>query len=206
MPTGYTCIITEKSDTTFETFALRCARAFGVCVEMREESLDTPPPMAVQMDGYLIASLREAEANMRELEIMTPAEAARRADAEYESAVASWTESKVRVARKRALYDAMLKQAIAWEPPTKDHEGLKKFMVEQIQGDIQIECGDPSSYTPTVQTGAEWLAYRREYAARTLKNRRDDYACAEKHMREGTEWLRALRASLVRAPNTDVGC
>ena len=42
MPTGYTAIIEDDPNCTFEQYLMRCARAFGATVTMRDDPLDKP--------------------------------------------------------------------------------------------------------------------------------------------------------------------
>ena len=45
MPTGYTSKIYEgKENVTGKSFIMDCARGFGACISMRDESSDTPIP------------------------------------------------------------------------------------------------------------------------------------------------------------------
>lgn len=48
MPTGYTSVLFDKPETTFSEFASRCARAFGACMAMRDESLAVALPDEVK--------------------------------------------------------------------------------------------------------------------------------------------------------------
>lgn len=205
MPTGYTDVLNENPQTSFATFALRCARNFGVCIHMRDTSLDTPPPEELHVDEYHVKALREAEAKARDLEIMTPDDATARAADEYSRQMASWTESKAKTERQRAVYEAMLKKARAWEPPSKEHVGLKKFMIEQLEGSIDFDCMDPERYRPKRLDGPAWLAEQRKRAAWDVNYHREHLDRATKHAREGTEWLRALRASLAPSVTSVTG-
>lgn len=76
MATGYTYELIDKPETTFEAFALRCSRAFGALIEMREESADAPIPTEIKPSTYHLDALRKAEAEARRFETMTLAEAA----------------------------------------------------------------------------------------------------------------------------------
>ena len=40
MPTGYTAGIADGTITNFEQYALRCIRAFGATMHLRDESLE----------------------------------------------------------------------------------------------------------------------------------------------------------------------
>lgn len=197
MATGYTHILLDKPETTFEEFALRCARAFGATIEMRDDPLDVPPPAEVKPDDYYLRQIPDAEARVRELEVMTAEEAEIKAAEAHREALKFWRECNENYARKRRLYEAMLAKVEAWEPPSPGHEGLKKFMREQIVDSIKFDCHE-SSDPPEPQTGEEWLADRRAYAMRTLQSRREGWEKEQQAAREATAWLKALHASLRR--------
>lgn len=202
MTTGYTCIVLDKPETTFEAFALRCSRAFGYCIEMREESLDAPPPTELRPDVSILDRLREAEAEARRLETMTLDEAEQHAAKYYADAMATWEQGKASHARQHELFGAMLAKAEAWTPPTKEHEGLKTFMVDQLKGSMpRPEYWAP----PTKRTGAEWLEVRRRDAADDVRRRADDWKRSQEHAEKGNAWLQKLRASLVDGPDRSDG-
>ena len=60
MPTGYTAMLTEEKEITFEDFALKCARAFGALIEMRDESLDAKIPEEFKVTEYHTVELNRA--------------------------------------------------------------------------------------------------------------------------------------------------
>ena len=65
MATGYTHSI--KNDITFEQFALLCARAFGACIEMRDDPTDKPIPKKFKVDSYHAKELKEAKTKLKTL-------------------------------------------------------------------------------------------------------------------------------------------
>ncbi len=195
MPTGYTAKIAEG--ISFRTFAMDCARAFGACIELR----DSPGggdqiPQAFEPSSYNSDRLRQCQAELEALERMSDAELTAKAEAEHAESVASnekWTSDRTAL---RAKYEAMLSEAERWKPPTPNHEGLAKFMAEQIRESIRFDCGD---YTPEVAPllGAE--QWRNKERARLLKDcayHADAYAKEVERTRSRNEWVAALRASL----------
>lgn len=196
MPTGYTNVILEKPEITFEAFALRCARAFGVCIAMREESLDAPPPTEIRPDVRLLDSLHEAEANARKWEVMSLEEASRLNEEAYADSVESWERAKAEHMREKTLFGRMLAQVNGWSPPTSAHEGLKKFMAEQLATSMPR-----SEYwaAPRKKPAEEFLAEARKSAAENVHRRAEDWRRAQAKAAEATEWLRDLRRSLEEA-------
>lgn len=195
MPTGYTAAI--KDGITFEKFALDCARAFGACVSMREEPSDAAIPDVFEPSDYHLKKMAAAQERLSMLEQMTEAAANRSAHKEWDEAE---TRRAMAIAEKgalRAKYEAMLKKATEWVPPTPDHKGLSDFMIEQIKSSLDWDC-DTSYYdkpTPRL-SGAAWLTQAKEKEARDIEYHRKNYAEEVDRCASRTEWVRALRAAL----------
>jgi hypothetical protein len=191
MPTGYTAIIEEKADLTFREFALRCARAMGACVMQRDDPADDPPkvPEPSECDAK---RKREAEAKLIELRGLS-AEGARalwQADCEHitkknAESVAEAKELERRYARMRAM-------VTAWAAPA-DHEGLRRFMLEQID-----MC--KSDWTPYIRKAAEtpgdWLAGEIKASEWTLEYSAKHAAEELERTADRKRWIDALYASL----------
>lgn len=192
MPTGYTCVITENPEITFAQFALRCARAFGALIEMRDDPLDAAVPTEFEEDEWHLRELLKAEARARELEVMTLEQASEQNDIAHAGHLKSWLEAQKRYDEENALYRAMLSKVEAWTPPTKDHEGLKKFMAEQITVSMHTyEWEKPTKGTPQ-----EWLNQARERAARDVAYHAEHWKKERENVTQRTAWVRDLRASL----------
>jgi len=196
MATGYTCIIEDGDGATFREYLLRCARAFGACIEQREDSLGELPKHR-EPTGYYTDRIRECEAKLRELQTMTVEQADVLARAEHTAAVLSYAkEARARVAKLRR-YDAMLAEVEAWTPPTAQHQGLKDFMRSQIVDSVKFERGyDPPA--PVLATGADWLTA-------ALESERQSLGYAVQHHREEVErcteanaWIDALMTAVPR--------
>jgi hypothetical protein len=133
MATGYTSIVVDKPETTFREFALICARAFGALFHLRDEPLDTPWAVPATPDDYHLRSMEDLAAKRKQCEEFTDDEVLRQIELVFWHRQKSNAESRARViAEKRAL-QAMLKKVKKWTPPTGEHDGLKKFMIEQLE-------------------------------------------------------------------------
>lgn len=195
MPSGYTCDVADGKVTDFRTFALRCARAFGACIEQRDNPSDEPPKPRTPSSYY---AEREVEHRKRlaELQGMTAeaieAEAARVHD-KHEAMMRQWAEER---RAKRERYEAMLVKARKWVAPTPEHDGLRKFMIDQLQESIQFDCGGKDEQPTPRPTAQEWYA-------EALRRETQEIAYCEKHRREDEErvrganaWIEALYRSL----------
>lgn len=194
MPSTYTNDIHEGRPVTFPEFALKCAREFGVCVSMRDESLDTPIPAAFEADPYYRQALEEAAARLAALMAMKPEEIEAAYLQARAKALADYEAGKQKRRELRERYTGMLAQVEAWEPPTPGHQKLQGFMRKQLEESMDT---DAYELLPPVDHGAQvWWADRVAGTARLA-----DYAeIADQTERERVqsrnEWLRLLRESL----------
>jgi hypothetical protein len=155
MPTGYTADIAKG--ITFNSFAWSCARAFGALIMMRDSASDAPIPERFEPSDWNAKELANAKDRLATLQVMSRDDAAANAKAEYDAAVKSHRE---RLAEKQDLSDkyyAMLAEAVKWEPPTPEHQGLKDFMVEQIHQSIDWDCSTKYMEAPLLLPTEAWL-------------------------------------------------
>lgn len=141
MPTGYTADVCDGKVTDFPTFALKCARAFGALIMLRDEPMDAPIPDKLA-DGNLNYE--------------------RKSVIDAEKALADWVqyplERRIEIVREERKGDVrgvenyavhclaennriytMLAKVRVWTPPTPEHESMKKFMIEQLTTSLHDE-------------------------------------------------------------------
>lgn len=195
MPSGYTAPVHDGTVTEFPAFALLCARAMGACILMRDEPLNAPIPEEFKPSDYHERCLATAQAELKRVKALTPAEADAEAAKEHEERCAAHREIRERQALVRQRYEGMLAKVEAWEPPGDDHANFKKFMQDQLHESLRFDTGFDSP-DPAPRSGAEW----RQEKARSLLS---DIEYHAKHHKEEvartnsrTLWLRQLRDSL----------
>lgn len=167
MPTGYTAGIIDGEITTFEQFATRCTRAFGATIHMRDDSLDTlyEPRTPSEYSLNSLQSQREELERMESLtdeDIVQEFEVSRRDSLEYHEK--GLEKDKANLEKLNSI----LSSAKAWVPPTEEHEGLRDFMIEQIESTIKVD-GDPSYHVnkivqikQEIEEGIDPKVYREE--------------------------------------------
>lgn len=195
MPTGYTADI--KDGISFNTFAMNCARAFGALMEMRDLPSGSPIPERFEPSPYHRDKLAEARRQLAYYEGMSD-------DAAYD--ISSAERQDQERSRKQRLqenrntleaYQAMLKQARAWTAPTKEHEGLKEFMIKQIEESIRFDDSTKYLTKPTpVITVNEWLEGKKSEALTDIAYHKEHYDAEIKRTEERNAWIAALRSSL----------
>lgn len=197
MPTGYTHIVAENGDFTFPEFAMRCARAFGALVMMREEPLDAPIPEKFEPGEYYRKNYEKAKAAYENFIANPPTD--EDLEKQYNEYVAKETERFAAISKgkdvKRRRYNAMLFKVLKWQPPTPEHEGLKKFMIDQLHDSIEVDC---SEYQPRISDKEEYIAYYRsgEYLKKELDFYAEQWHKEIERTNSQNEWLKELRESL----------
>lgn len=192
MPSGYTEMISRG--VSFQEFALGCARAFGATISMRDDPPDAPIPDEFEPSDYHLKKIEDAKARLYDLQRMTPDEIRTAAEKAGRELVAYWTGSNDRKAELRAKYEAMLAEVESWTPPTPEHEGMKKFMRDQITESIRWDCS--SSGAPEPKDAPAWHAEQIALAERDIAYHTKEHAEEVERCRQRTEWVRALRRSL----------
>lgn len=200
MATGYTAILQERHDLPFREFALRCARGMGACIMQRDDDMDQPPTID-EPSTYHAEASETAKARLFDVERWTMEDAWLDLQRELRSTIKADDEYRQKAAKTEQSYQRMLSLVEAWTPPTPDHDGLKKFMTQQIEDSIRHDCDSMDLYATSIrslkaQTPAEWKAS-------CLAHAREDLAYHTKHQAEEierangrNEWKRQLFESL----------
>ncbi len=131
MPTGYTAELMDKGQD-FRTFVLRCSRAFGATIMQRDDPMSEPPKKQEPSD-YHIKAIEGAKEKLAMLKAMTPEQQVAYGAARRLEAIESAQNYRAENREQNGRLDAMTAQVRAWEPPTEEHEGLKSFMLQQIE-------------------------------------------------------------------------
>ena len=197
MPSGYTSLLQDKPDTTFEQFAARCARAMGALITMRDEPLDAPLPEKIKASPWYNDRIVQCEADLTNLRMIP--KAARQAMANK-----AWAETEARRAERierrtstRIVYEAMLEKVRAWVPPTPDHQGFKDFMEKQLVESIDFDCNnDYENEEAPRLTGDEWYEKQETYLLDEIDRAKKNWAEELARTESRQVWLDALRNSL----------
>lgn len=201
MPTGYTAPVQEGEITTLRDYALRCARAFGATILMRDEPLDVQIPEKFEPSDYYAKNIDTAKLEIQRLESLTLEEAAAEAQKQFDEAT-EYRAKRITTRRlQRKRYETMLAAVRAWDAP-ETHVELKGFMTRQLEESIRFDCGatddeDEAYYpVPVLKSPEHWkaeaLARAHEDLARHIKENAEEVARTEGR----NKWIADLRASL----------
>lgn len=194
MPTGYTAPVSDGSITTLRDFALRCARAFGALVTMRDDPLDAPLPKKLIPSDWHFKRLVEARQRLATLQAMSDAEKAATSEAWNRDNEADKQKYLAENNERRSRYQAMIAQVDAWEGAP---EGLKSFMLKQLRESLEFDVSDsPLKYHPAPRSVEEWFEAELKEALRQIEYHDKEHRAEVERVAERQAWLDQLRAAL----------
>lgn len=195
MATGYTSKI--KDGISFKEFLLGCAKAFGACIEMRDDPMDTPIPDEFKISDYHIKRLTEIQSEFEFINRMTIDEAAIKAKEEYEQK-RKYNEQQIKERDGlRLKYNDMLIKVKNWQPPTSDHFGLKDFMIQQITSSMDFDCGTTYYEKPIeLLTGEQWLLNKKQSLFNDIDYHTKEHQKEVDRVAQRNQWIKQLRESI----------
>ncbi len=196
MATGYTAIIREKDDVSIRDFTLRCARTFCPFITMRDDPLDAKIPEEFVPSSYDSEAIEKARTQLEMANSMSLEEAEREASRVYDQRMTQHARSMEENEQLRSKYLDMLEQVKKWEVPTPDHQGLRDFMISQLEVSVKYDCSTKYMTKPQKQSGVEYKTSLVEQAERNITYHTEEHNKEVQCTRERTEWVQALRRSL----------
>jgi len=192
MPSGYTSDIYNGKEVTFKDFALGCARAFGACVMQRDDPADEKPKIMPE-ESYHTEELKK----LKKFKKPTKAQF----DSYVKETIADCEKSIKEKNELKKRYSDILENAKNWQPPTKEHERLKAFMIEQLTDSRSFDCCGLDHYEHELKVVSAMtykdyvkkklaehnrhIKYHEEYEAKDLSN-----------IKQRNKWIKDLYDSL----------
>lgn len=200
MPTGYTANI--ENGISFNEFILKCAKAFGACITMRDDPLDTPIPEKFEPSNYYKEKLEESKENLNKLQQMSLSDAFLESQKEYSDSIKY---NKNSIKKKKDLlnkYNKMLDNVVKWIPPSNDHIELKNFMTQQINDSIKFDCNieyyERELKNLKLLSGKDWLKKRIKIVEEDIIYFTKEYEKELKNFNGKNLWVKQLRDSLLK--------
>lgn len=132
MPTGYTAYIEDGDITTGKDFLKLCARAFGVAIDQKDDSLSVPMKTKFELSQYDIDAYNKVCERLRDAKSISFNEAKLRLQNKHHKKIEDCKKCAEKYSDLRNKYLKVRQEVEAWTPPTSEHDGLKKFALEQI--------------------------------------------------------------------------
>jgi len=98
---------------------------------------------------------------------------------------------------KKDRLEKMLQSAKEWQPPSAEHEGLKKFMIEQLEETIEYDC--KMRPVPEIDYDLDWVKlkyYKIESLERDVEYYKNKYQERVTHVDKANKWITELYISL----------
>jgi cobalamin-dependent methionine synthase I len=138
MPTGYTAGILDGSIKDFKGFATLCMRNFGATIHLRDEPFSSAyEPM--KPGSYHTKEIEKAKQLLSDAEMLPNDEIIARKVTELKQRQKQYKQSIRETKASRERLEAFLLEAIQYQPPTPEHEGIKKFMIKQLTETINFD-------------------------------------------------------------------
>jgi hypothetical protein len=139
MPTGYTSGIIDGKTKTFEEYAKQCMRAFGATIHMRDDSLNSEYEPRTP-SSYYTDRIFELQKELDDLKNTSDEKLLENIKSKYAEQKEYLAKRVLEKEKTRTLLYKFLNTAINYNPPTEEHVGIKKFMIEQLEMTISSDC------------------------------------------------------------------
>jgi hypothetical protein len=192
MPSGYTSDIYNGKEVTFKDFALGCARAFGACVMQRDDPADEKPKIMPE-ESYHTEELKK----LKKFEKPTKAQF----DSYVKETIADCKKSIKEKNELKKRYSDILEKAKNWQPPTKEHERLKAFMIEQLTNSSSFDCGGLDYYEHEIKvvsamTYKDYVTKKLTEHNRSIERHKEYEAKDINNIKQRNKWIKDLYDSL----------
>ena len=139
MPTGYTAGILDGKITTFPQFAKQCMRNFGATIHMRDDDIDAKYKERTPSDYYK-KEIAKSKQSLIDAKTLSDEVIIDNKKKELEESKQYHNKSIKKAKIDTKNLNAILKKVNAWQPPTSEHAGVKRFMIDQIVKTIDFDC------------------------------------------------------------------
>ena len=164
----------------------------------REDPADAPLKIEVKPSSYHKDAAAKARDRLTELLEMVLPDINVASSVAFVSACDRQAEIALKTARDADRFLTMLVKIREWEPPTPEHEGLKKFAIYQIEMSIdsyEMPAVDRAEYEPKA-----WYARQVAAAEKDIEYHHTHYDEEVARCAGRTEWLTTFVESLPEEP------
>ena len=200
MPTGYTASIEDGKITNAKDFLMLCIRAFGVCIEMRDDSFDKPIPEKFEPSDYYSKSAERIQKEINELLNISDEELEIKMLQDRKESIDNYNKTiKDNLAKKKS-YQSILSQIDNWHP-LEEYLPIKEFAINQIV--MSMKQLDTSYYERAITELKSTNISVKEHRAMLLNSLGESLSYAAKQLQheiknaeEKTRFLSGFRESI----------
>lgn len=203
MPTGYTAGIVDGTTKDFKEYATHCMRNFGATMHMRDEPWDKEWEPAKPSD-YHIKEIEKAKKRLADAQTLSLEELAQERGEQLEKDKEYHLN---KIAEKQIIVDRLrgfLSDAEKFNPPTEEHLGVKRFMIQQIEETIKFDGSDKYHREALERIDAELKDLQPEkikadfieYAEKDLKYHETEYKKDVKRCEDSNRWVEQFLQAL----------
>lgn len=200
MPSQATFKLYDGTATNLNDFALHCARELSLFFELRDEQTGTALPQSFAPRSYYAERVEKIEAEIATVSSWSEQEAEDSAQAFFQERKQEYDASIETIKERRRRYTQMREDVEAWQPPTEEHEFLKKHMIKLLEQDMPFEYTTLLVIMPQQMSGRQYKQVRLEelrgQLVHTVRDRDGDI----ERSRARTMWTEELRQSLPEDP------
>lgn len=202
MPTRYTSYIKDGKITSGKEFLKLCTRAFGIAIDLKDESLDVPTPNHFEPDTYYEKAYKDSLASREKAYSMTFEEAKEDMISKFKNNKASAERCLKDYKNEDKKYLKVREEVEKWIPPTQEHEGLKKFCLEQIDMSLNTSlykwCEEDinKELDTSDDTVRKYIDNLKDYADEKLKRAYKNWQEELRRIEEKNIWMKQFLDSL----------
>lgn len=195
MPTGYTNDIYDGEELSGKEFIMKCARAFGACVEMRDDPMNKEIP-EFKPSTYHQENIEKRKSELNKYQGMTIDEAKSLVEESYKNRT---IENEKYIKNNIDLKNRYLKtltEVLAWNVPTNEHEELKNYAIDQLRKSIEYDCGN-MDYSKEINkdTPQEYINKNIERCLEDINYHTKKWEEEVKRIDSRNKWIKELRDS-----------
>lgn len=164
---------------------------------MRDDSLDTPIPDRFPVSDYHVKAKASAIAALAKLEGMTVERRVAFGEKRKAELLQCYENGSEKNRVENARLEEMERQVSGWTPPSRDHEGLKTFMLQQI-GTSRHNTDYYATQIADIRTKSPGDYFNEAVAKekRDIEYHTKEHKGEVERSSERNEWVRLLRQSL----------
>lgn len=202
MPTGYTSYIKDGKITSGKEFLKLCTRAFGIAVDLKDESLDVPTPNHFEPHPYYEKAYKDSLVSREKAYSMTLEEVKEDIISKYNDNKSMAEKILEKYKDEDKKYLKVRKEVEKWIPPTPEHENLKKFCLEQIDMSLNISlyewCEEDinKELDTSDDTVRKYIDNLKDYADEKLKRAYKNWQEELRRVEEKNLWMKQFLDSL----------